>query len=279
MIDEQVHVRQSRAFRMNSVVLLDSEHTLLVDPGVLPSELDEIAQLVRQAEPEKVSLFFTHGHWDHVLGAPWWPKARIYAHDRCAAEITRNLAHVREERERIAKEHGESWAAPFEPPRIDDATSGQRVLRLDDWRLVLRDAPGHSDSQLSVHLPELELLIAGDMLSDAEPPGLDRPPAVYRATLEGLRTYAEGGAFETLIPGHGSVAYGKDAVVARFRADLDYLVALERGARECRRAGLDVATTQEKLATMEYAGRGGGDVDEMHRDNVRIAWNAARGRA
>src|SRR5678815_5789479 len=98
---------------MNSTVLLDSEHTILVDPGVLPSELDEIAQLVNQAEPEKVSLLFTHGHWDHVLGAPWWPKARILAHDRCAAAIARDVEKIRTESAKIAAAHGESWRAPF----------------------------------------------------------------------------------------------------------------------------------------------------------------------
>ena len=36
-------VRQSAAFQMNSTLLLDPEHSILVDPGVLPSEIDEIA--------------------------------------------------------------------------------------------------------------------------------------------------------------------------------------------------------------------------------------------
>src|SRR5262245_60245195 len=60
-----VFVRQSRAYHMNSLVLLDSEHTVLVDPGVLPSELDDLARLVRQAEPEAVTLLLSHSHWDH----------------------------------------------------------------------------------------------------------------------------------------------------------------------------------------------------------------------
>ena len=85
-----VRVRQSRAFAMNSVLLLDRRHTVVVDPGVLPSELDDLARAVDEASPARVTLFFTHAHWDHVLGRPWWPKAKTLAHDRCAEEMRRD---------------------------------------------------------------------------------------------------------------------------------------------------------------------------------------------
>ena len=278
VVAENVHVRQSRAYWMNSTVLLDPEHTILVDPGVLPSELDEIAKLVKQAEPETISLLFTHGHWDHVLGAPWWPKARILAHDRCTAAIGRDVEKIRTESAKIAKEHGETWPAPFAPPKIDDASSGQRFLKLDPWKLVLRDAYGHSDSQLSVHVPELNLLIAADMLSDIEIPILNGAPAIYRATLETLRPLAEGGAIETVVPGHGAVAFGPDAVIERVRRDLAYLAALERETAAARRAGLTVDAAQEKLAAMPYAGKDDATypMNETHRKNVKLAWQNAK---
>ncbi len=272
-----IHVRQSRAFWMNSTVLLDSEHTVIVDPGVLPSELDDIARLVNQAEPEQVTLLFTHGHWDHVLGKPWWPRARLLAHDRAAAEMRAGEAKIRGEAEALAAQHGESWPRPFAPPRVDDAVSGQRFLKLDPWSLVLRDAPGHCDSQLTVHLPDPGLLIAADMLSDLEIPILNAAPSVYRRTLETLRPLAEGGAFEALVPGHGSPAVGRAEVAARLRADLEYLRALERGVAEARAAGLSLEAAQERLAAMEYVGKHS-DVcptESLHRDNVKFAWEDA----
>jgi glyoxylase-like metal-dependent hydrolase (beta-lactamase superfamily II) len=58
-----VRVRQSRAFMMNSAVLADREHTIVIDPGVLPSELDDIAAAVTKLAPQRVTLFVTHGHW------------------------------------------------------------------------------------------------------------------------------------------------------------------------------------------------------------------------
>jgi len=278
MLDEHVHVRQSKAYWMNSVVLLDSEHTIVVDPGALPSEIEEIAKLARQAEPERVSLLFTHGHWDHVLGRPWWPKAKTIAHDACAAEMMARADYIRGEAESLAAQHGERWPKPFEPFVIDQAISGQKFLKLDPWRLVLRDAFGHCDSQLSIHLPELQLLIAADMLSDIEIPILNRPPAVYRRTLETLLTLAEGGAFEALIPGHGSIAIGRDQVLQRVRTDLDYLAALERGVAEARASSRALEATRERLSAMEYTGKHstGYPTVNVHMRNIDTTWKSGQ---
>jgi len=277
VLADGIHVRQSRAFWMNSVVLLDSEHTVVVDPGVLPSELDDLARLVAQAEPERVTVIFTHGHWDHVLGKPWWPKARVLAHDRAADEMRTDMAKIRSEAEALAAGHGETWPKPFTPPRVDDAVSGQRFLRLDPWRFVFRDAPGHCDSQLTMHLPDVNLLIGADMLSDIEIPILNAAPSVYRGTLETLKPLAEGGAFDALVPGHGAIALGREAVAARIEADLGYLDALEAGVQTARAAGLSLAATQEKLAEMNYVGKDSTiySTAEMHRDNVTFAWESA----
>jgi len=276
VLAEGVHVRQSRAYWMNGVVLLDSEHTILVDPGILPSELDDIARLVNQAEPEAITIVLTHGHWDHVLGVPWWPKARVVAHDLATAEMQADLGYIRDEAGKLAAQHGESWPKPFTPPRVHDAVSGQRFLKIDPWRLVLRDAPGHCDSQLTVHLPDLQLLLAADMLSDIEIPILNTAPAVYRRTLETLKPLADGGAFEALVPGHGAIVVGAPDVAARVNADLDYLDALERGVGETRRAGLTLEAAQARLAEMTYVGKDSASypTNEMHRDNVKFAWDA-----
>src|SRR4029077_21049500 len=109
-----IHVRQSKAYWMNSVVLLDPDHTVLVDPGVLPSEIEEIARIAGAAEPDTVTLLFTHGHWDHVLGRPWWPDAGVIAHDACGAEVRGRVDHIRREAEALAARHGERWEHPFE---------------------------------------------------------------------------------------------------------------------------------------------------------------------
>jgi glyoxylase-like metal-dependent hydrolase (beta-lactamase superfamily II) len=270
-----IRVRRSVAYAMNSVLLLHPDHAIVVDPGVLPSELDDLKRAVDEARSAQVTLFLTHAHWDHVLGRPWWPKARVVAHDRFTAEARRDRARILDEAVKLAAEHGETWSAGFEPFAPHEPVSGMRFAKVGPWRLVWRDAPGHCDSQLTLHLPESRTLLAADMLSDLEIPWLNRPPAAYRATLEALLPLAENGAIETLIPGHGEIARGAPQVRARLRRDLDYLEALEAGVREARGAGLTLEDTQQKLAAMELAVGDAAAMADVHRENVKFAWQEA----
>jgi glyoxylase-like metal-dependent hydrolase (beta-lactamase superfamily II) len=267
-----VRVRQSRAYWMNSVALLDREDAVLVDPGVLPSELDDLAAAVRDVAPGALTLVFTHAHWDHVIGRAWWPEAVSVGHARLAEELRRAAAVILRDVAGCAREHGEPWDRGFEPFAPDVTVQGGAALALGPWRLVLREAPGHCNSQVTVHLPDRGLLIAGDMLSDREIPWLDREPAAYRTTLRALLPLAEGGAIGTLIPGHGAIARGPEAL-GRLHRDLDYLDALEAGVRAARNAGLTLEQAQARLAAMDYLGRGAAyPMDDVHRENVRCAW-------
>jgi glyoxylase-like metal-dependent hydrolase (beta-lactamase superfamily II) len=270
-----VRVRQSRVFWMNSALLLDPEHAVLVDPGVLPPELDELAAAVRAAGARAVSIVFTHSHWDHVLGRPWWPGAATVGHAGLGAGLRRDATTILGEAAACAAKHGASWSRGFQPFEPDLVVEDERSLALGPWRLVLREAPGHCDSQLTTHLPARRLLIAGDLLSDLEIPWLDQEPAAYRRTLERIEILATTGEIETLVPGHGSIAHGRTAVLERLHRDLDYLDALEAGVRAARDTGLTLEETQTRLAALDYLGKGAAyPMDDVHRENVRFAWEA-----
>lgn len=272
-----VRVRQSRAYWMNSGLLLHPEHAVVIDPGVLPSELDELATAVHAVRPREVTLIFTHAHWDHVLGAPWFEGADLIAHARCADEATEGAARTRREAESTAAEHGEIWSAGFEPFSPTLEVSGRTEVALGPWRLVFRDAFGHCSSQVSVHVPERQLFFAADMLSDIEIPWLSGPPAVYQHTLEALLPLFEParGAVETLVPGHGPIARGATACAARLARDLDYLTRLESGVRDARARGLSVDDAQGELEAMDYVGKNAEySMNDVHRDNIRLAYES-----
>jgi glyoxylase-like metal-dependent hydrolase (beta-lactamase superfamily II) len=271
-----IRVRQSRAYAMNSTLLLDRDHAVLVDPGVLPSELDELAAVVRETEPRALTLVFSHAHWDHVLGRRWWPEAATVGHALLAAEVERERESIDREAVACAVEAGESWDGKFEPFAPAEAVHGERSLTRGPWTLVLRDAPGHCDSQITIHLPAHRLLVAGDMLSDIEIPWLDREPAAYQRTLRGLLSLAERGEIQTLISGHGAIARGAEAVLARLHRDLGYLDELDAGVRAARARGLTREEAQARLAEMDYTGKSAEyPMDDVHRENVRIAWERA----
>jgi glyoxylase-like metal-dependent hydrolase (beta-lactamase superfamily II) len=212
-----------------------------------------------------------------VVGRAWFPDAHTIAHDGFTAVVRRDAAHIDAAAAECAKQHGESWSRKFTAFRPDDPVSGIRFLKLGRWKLVLRDAPGHSQEQLTIHLPDQRVLFAADMLSDVEIPGLCESPARYRAALEPLVPLAENGAIELLVPGHGAIARGRDAVVARFRHDLDYLRELSDGIRTALSAGLNRDAAIERVMAMEYTGKHGQPwpMVDVHRENAGHAWNEA----
>jgi glyoxylase-like metal-dependent hydrolase (beta-lactamase superfamily II) len=275
-----VRVRQSRAYWMNSTVLLDRAHTVVVDPGVLPSEIEDIAAVVKSASPERVSIFFTHGHWDHVLGRPFFPRALTIAHRRAAETIAEEVAKIRKEADDIAAEHGERWPSAFEPFQPDLAIVGNQKLQVGPWLLELYAAPGHCDSQLAAHLPARRLLIAADMLSDIEIPLLDARASVYKRTLEGLRGIFERGEVELLIPGHGAIADRRALARERLERDLEYLATLESRCARARLKGTPLEALQEELSAMDYVGKGAQySMDQAHRRNVKFAYEGRRAAA
>jgi glyoxylase-like metal-dependent hydrolase (beta-lactamase superfamily II) len=271
-----IQVRQSARYAMNSVLALDPEHALVIDPGILPSELDEIRDVVAAAGPRQITLVFTHAHWDHVLGKPWWPGAETIGHDLLGKELRRDAAGIVEEADRLERETGERWPHRFAPFAPDHAVSGLHFRKIGPWRCVFRSAPGHCDSQIDVHLPEARVLVAADMLSDIEIPALNQAPDVYRHSLDALLPIAHGGAIEALIPGHGSIAHGRDEVLARIAADLEYLEVIDHAARDAVARGRPAEDAIERLEAMEYAGKRSAEYPTapIHAENIRLAHGA-----
>jgi glyoxylase-like metal-dependent hydrolase (beta-lactamase superfamily II) len=183
------------------------------------------------------------------------------------------MAWVRDEADGIAAKHGQKWPKPFERFRVRERVGGLRFMKFGPWRAVFRDAFGHSPSQLSLHLPEQRVLIAADMLSDIEIPTCNAAPSLYRATLAQLEPLVEGGAIDTIVPGHGTIARGRDAVRDILARDVAYLDALMNDVRRLRRAGRDLAAIQRELANLRDVERDPEfPMKENHEENVQLAY-------
>lgn len=273
-LGDGIRVRQSRVYWMNTIVLAHPEHTLVVDPGVLPSELDDLARAVPARPGADLTLIFTHGDWDHVLGRPWWPSATTLAHDHFAKDVREHREKILREATKAAQDAGETWTRGFTPFAPDEAVSGLRFTRLGPWRVVFRDAFGHSPSMLTIHLPEHRLLLAADLLSDLEIPMIESTAAAYRKTLAELQPLAEHGAIETLIPGHGPIAHGAEAISARLSRDLDYLDDLVAEVDRARARGFSVEDAQSAMAAMDYLGKDAAyAMNDVHRRNVALVFH------
>lgn len=275
-LGDGVHVRRSRAYEMNSVVLARDGHAIVIDAGVLPSEMAEIAAFVAERAPrfEQVALVFTHPHWDHVLGRPHFPAATTVAHVGFADELERDAADLEQSAKAWIEGAGEAWPRPFAPFTPDITARGTVPLRLGPFDAIAYDVPGHCSSQLAFFFPAHGLFVAADMLSDIEIPWLDGPPWVYRRTLKELHWVFEQEDVRVLVPGHGGIARGRSDGYRRLLRDLDYLLVLEQRVEAARARGLSLEETQAECAGMSYLGKDAAyAMNDVHRDNVRFTWN------
>ena len=275
-----VRVRTSRCYAMNTLVAEAQDHALVVDPGVLPSELDELAASVRGITPrfERVSLAFTHPHWDHVLGLPWFPGATTFAHAGFADELERELDHVTARANEWLAGAGEPLPHPFRAFKPTLSARGTARVELGPFEVVSYDTPGHSGCHLAFWLPGPGVLVAGDLLSDIEIPWLDGPPWVYRGSLKTLHWLFEQEDVRVLVPGHGPVAHGRRNGYRRLLRDMDYLVLLEERVGAAWKRGLSLDETRAELARMDYLGKDDGNADiamnDVHAGNVGFAYAA-----
>jgi glyoxylase-like metal-dependent hydrolase (beta-lactamase superfamily II) len=281
-LGDGVHVRRSRAYEMNSVVLARDAHAVVIDPGVLPSEMAEISAFVAARAPrfENVALALTHPHWDHVLGRDYFPAATTLAHVGFADEVERDASDIEAKAKKWIEGAGEAWPRPFAAFTPDLTVRGTAPLRLGPFDAIAYDVPGHCSSQLALFFPASGVFVAADMLSDIEIPWLDGPAWVYRRTLKELHWVFEQEDVRLLVPGHGAIAMGRADAYRRLLRDLDYLLVLEQRVGEAFGRGLSLAETRAACDSMEYLGKDAAySMNDVHHANVEFTWHGLAERA
>jgi glyoxylase-like metal-dependent hydrolase (beta-lactamase superfamily II) len=232
-VAEGVWTQESEFCRSNAVVVQGRAGVLLIDPGVLGSELAELADDLRVLGQPVVAGFSTHPHWDHLLWHPRLGVAARYGTARCAATV----------QARLSDPHWQTRLAGLIPPGI------ARQVPLDLLGLITALPPeaaripwegpqvrivehqAHAPGHAALVIRERRVLVAGDMLSDVLIPLLDLadgtdPIEDYRVALRLLEGAADG--VDVFVPGHGSIG-GPDQLRARIDQDRAYVDALRDG--------------------------------------------------
>ncbi len=203
--------------------------TFVIDSPVLPDELDALPTLLEQAQfPQPSGLLATHGDWDHLLGRLAFPEVAL----GCAESTARRLQAAPGEAQRELRTFDEKLM--IERPRPLALGSLQALpvpgrCEIGDSELELHQADGHTIDGMTIYLPWARVLAVGDYLSGIEIPALNAGDTVeaYLATLERLRPLVQ--QAEHVVPGHGRVSSGADALVV-LEEDVAYLGGLrDRG--------------------------------------------------
>ena len=202
-VGDRVFTRRFEYLDQQIGVVLGGRDVLLIDTRSTPAHAREIASELRALTRDAVSIVVdTHWHWDHSFGnrsfrpAPIWGHARTVdrLRERGAATITR-VALARPE---IADGLREVEIDPPDRTLTESASVavGDRVVEL---RYLGR---GHTDTDVVAHVPDADVLFAGDLLeNDATPSFGDSYPLEWPDTVARLVPLATG----AVVPGHGSI--------------------------------------------------------------------------
>ncbi|AMB58483.1 MBL fold metallo-hydrolase [Microterricola viridarii] len=180
-----------------SIGLVRGEHgLLLVDTRCGPAEAGEIvADVARLRQGDIRWVVNTHAHYDHTFGNQLFaPTATIYGHHRIAAHF----------RDYEAAELAGRPDVVLTPPHVPveavlELDLGGRSVRL------LALPPGHTDTDLVVHVPDVGCWIVGDVVEESGPPQAG-PDAFPQSWPHALRVLADMiGPHELVVPGHGRV--------------------------------------------------------------------------
>src|SRR5690606_12861616 len=220
-VAHRVWVTTSPTWLTTTTVVVDDDGAcLLVDPTLTPADLVVLAQEVRSRGWHVAAAFATHAHWDHMLWSTALPDVPRWSTPTAAA------AHTAEELAAHAARDlpGHGWdviggTTPLAPDTTELPWTGARV--------VVVPTPGHTPGHASLHLPDDDVVVAGDMLSDIEVPLLDDTDGAVDDYRRSLQRLAELSA-HVVVPGHGRVAEGR-VVRRRVEADHHHLDDLTSG--------------------------------------------------
>jgi glyoxylase-like metal-dependent hydrolase (beta-lactamase superfamily II) len=246
-VADGVHVATSPVYATTTTVITGPDgRCLVVDPAVTAVEVGSLAATLHDRGWRPVAVWSTHPHWDHLLDTPalrtvprWGAAAPRDARwrDRAAEQrdadpvLAAHLAAHPGDRPApvctvpprpfptLAAATHAAWTDPDGWERLDWGGPEIRVLRHD----------AHCAGHTALIVVDAGVLVAGDMLSDAEVPLLDDsvpdPVGSYREPLERLGAGVRRYGADLVVPGHGTVG-GPGSALRRIADDLRYLAGL-----------------------------------------------------
>ena len=202
-----MHIRD--ALNVCCTLLTGTKSALLIDAGY---GLEDLGAQVRALTPLPLTLWLTHAHHDHALGARWFALARMCAPERpvwdrytSRAWRERVLASAPAE---LAADREAYLAARMAAPVFLDG----EALDLGGLTARVIPCPGHTPGSAVVWVPQRRLLLTGDDWNPVTWLFFEEalPVRAWRENLRGILRLP----FEYVLCPHRAELYPRDAVEA-----------------------------------------------------------------
>jgi glyoxylase-like metal-dependent hydrolase (beta-lactamase superfamily II) len=206
-ISEKLHAFIWRDMRMNNcnTYLIDGNKKILVDPGhrqafrFVEQELADIGLSVDQIDV----VLITHGHPDHMEAAQLFSKSTSIA----MGELEKAFFDTMSENFPMARNMG--------LPAFDFYLQEGELTIGDDVFQVIH-TPGHSPGSICLYQPDSKALICGDVVFNQGIGRTDLPGGNGKLLKESIQRLS---SIDTahLLPGHGEIISGREAVNRNFK--------------------------------------------------------------
>jgi hydroxyacylglutathione hydrolase len=243
-------VAQSAFYLTNIGLFVDEGQALLIDPGLLPAEIEAVRDHVAEQGASPQDILLTHCHWDHILGPERFPGVKTVAQAAFSDVASgRRGARIRRQVEKWEAHQDIGRTEPFSMPSPDETFTDHTTLNVGSLALQLMHAPGHAADQLVAYELGSGVLWAADMLSDLEIPYVGHSLVAYERTLVMLSVLD----VRVLVPGHGHSTTKPEEIRSRLTGDRTYLGELRARVERAVREGRTVEETVERCADMQFA--------------------------
>ncbi|MCM0678992.1 MBL fold metallo-hydrolase [Micromonospora phytophila] len=207
-VADRVHVLREPLLRVNVTLVVGDDAALLVDTLSTAGQAAELAAAARAVTPHPWTLVNTHHHFDHCFGNATLaadPPRPVYAHER-AAEAMRDPDRLRREAYEEMRDEQPTLAGELADVVLLAPTHTVRtrtVLDVGGRRVVLRHpGRGHTAGDLVVHVPDADVLVAGDLVEQSGPPAFEESyPLRWPDTVAELLRMTTPAT--VVVPGHG----------------------------------------------------------------------------
>lgn len=239
-VADRVYVRRHESMDLNVTVVVGAGACLVVDTQASEKQGRDLAEAIRTVTPHPWVVVNTHFHFDHTFGNAVFRPAEIWGHRRCAEALVTDGETMRDRIAGLHREHATGMAEEIAASRIDppdQLVDDLATLTVGGRPVQLRHlGRGHTDNDLVLTVPDVDLLIAGDLVEEGAPPQFGSAyPLDWPGTLDALAGLVTG----AVVPGHGAVV-DRDFVLAQ-RAEHATLVARAREGHAAGRPAADVA--------------------------------------